>query len=141
MVLRVSKFIGVMALCAAAMAAGTVSATASNAGKAGIAYGFIAENGDSDESNNSGIARASVPGATSAMEILSFHDANGDHRIDPGEGVASVKVTVVGLYDIEHIETAYTDQDGKFRFAGLPVGEYEVRVTPPLGGGWCTAAT
>lgn len=112
---------------------GVVSAGSWNAGRVTIAYGFIAENGDSDESDNSGVARASVPGATASMQARIVHDANSDHRTDPGEGVAGVKVAVVGLYDIEHIEAKYSDQDGVLRFTGLPVGEYEVRVSPPAG--------
>jgi SdrD B-like protein len=112
---------------------GVVPARSADMGKVGIAYGFIAENGDSDQEDNSGVARASVPGAVGARDNLVYHDADGDHRVEPGEGLAGVKITVVGLYDIELITSLYTDEDGKARFTGLPVGEYEVRLTLPDG--------
>jgi hypothetical protein len=38
-----------------------------------------------------------------------------------------------GLLDIEPIQTVYTDAEGHFAFADLPVGEYEMRVRPPAG--------
>ncbi|MFF1607882.1 carboxypeptidase-like regulatory domain-containing protein, partial [Amycolatopsis sp. NPDC058278] len=62
-----------------------------------------------------------------------FTAQNGDHRKDPGEGLKGVKITVVGLHDIDRRATTRTDRNGDFRFTGLPVGEYELRVTPPAG--------
>lgn len=112
---------------------GVVPEYTSKVGKVSIAYGFVGENGDSDLENNSGVARASVPGATGNLARTATYDVDGDRRHDPNEGVAGTKITLVGLYDIELITTAYTDQDGKAQFTGLPVGEYELRVTPPDG--------
>jgi len=111
---------------------GVVPARSADMGRVSIAYGFIAENGDADESNNSGVARASVPGATGTTDNRVYYDADGDGD-EPGDGLAGVKITMVGLYDIELITSLYTDQDGNARFTGLPVGEYEVRLTLPDG--------
>jgi SdrD B-like protein len=44
------------------------------------------------------------------------------------------------LYDIDRRATTCTDGNGDFRFTGLPVGEYEVRVTPPAGW-WLTSGS
>jgi hypothetical protein len=112
---------------------GIVPAAAANVGRVTIAYGFTAQNGDSDPQDNVGSARASVPGLTGEMVGTSYYDKNGDRRKDPGEGLKGVKITVVGLYDIDRRATTRTDRNGDFRFTGLPVGEYEVRVTPPAG--------
>ena len=112
---------------------GIVSDSSYNVGRVTIAYGFGAANGDHDPSNNSGIARASVPGATGLMMGDAVYDQDGDGQQDPGEGVPGMKVTIVGLYDIEHFATVYTDANGHFGFTDLPVGEYEIRLTPPAG--------
>ncbi|MBB4906105.1 SdrD B-like domain-containing protein [Actinophytocola algeriensis] len=112
---------------------GVVSDGSYDVGRVTIAYGFGAANGDYDESNNIGSARASVPGATGIMMGDAMYDQDGDGQLDPGEGVPDVKVTIVGLFDIEHIATVHTDADGHFGFTDLPVGEYEFRVTPPAG--------
>ncbi|MFT7866991.1 MULTISPECIES: SdrD B-like domain-containing protein [Amycolatopsis] len=112
---------------------GTVPAAAANVGRVTIAYGFTAQNGDSDPQDNVGSARASVPGLTGEMVGVSYYDQNGNNRKDPGEGLKGVKITVVGLVDIDRRATTRTDRNGDFRFTGLPVGEYEVRVTPPAG--------
>lgn len=112
---------------------GVVPAAAANVGRVNIAYGFTAQNGDSNPQDNVGSARASVPGLTGEMVGFSFYDQNGDHRKDPGEGLKGVKITVVGLHDIDRRATTRTDRNGDFRFTGLPVGEYELRVTPPAG--------
>jgi SdrD B-like protein len=119
---------------------GIVPARAAYAGKVTIAYGFTAQNGDSDPADNIGVARASVPGLTGETAGISFYDKNENRAKDPGEGLQGVKITVVGLYDIDHRATTYTDGNGDFRFTGLPVGEYEVRVTPPAGW-WLTSGS
>ena len=112
---------------------GTVPASSANVGKVTVAFGFGAANGDADESNNVGTARASVPGATGTLSGTGFHDRDGDWQVDAGEGVAGMRVTVVGLHDIEHAATTVTGEDGTYRFTGLPVGTYEIRVRPPDG--------
>lgn len=112
---------------------GVVPDRSYDVGRVTIAYGFGAANGDYDESNNFGGARASVPGATGVMVGDATYDRDADGQQDPGEGLPDVKITIVGLFDIEHTATVYTDADGHFGFSGLPVGEYEVRVTPPAG--------
>ncbi|HEV7980720.1 hypothetical protein [Amycolatopsis sp.] len=112
---------------------GIVPTAAANVGKVAITLGFTAENGDSDPSNNIGDASASVPGATGTLTGDILYDSNGNNQRDPGEGFEGLKITLVGLYDIERIVTAYSDQDGKFRFDDLPVGEYEMRLIPPSG--------
>ncbi|MDT7725815.1 MAG: hypothetical protein QOI21_2391 [Actinomycetota bacterium] len=112
---------------------GIVPAASANVGRVKIAYGFTAENGDYDPSNNSGSARASVPGATGTLKGESLYDSNDNDRLDPGEAFEGLKLTFVGLYDIERIVTVHTDRDGKFEVNGLPVGEYEMRMTPPPG--------
>jgi hypothetical protein len=99
----------------------------------GVGADFGGANGDSDDANNYGNARASVPGATGILTGQSHYDRNGDGRNDPGEGVAGVRVTVVGLYDIDRTATTFTGEDGRFLFTGLPVGNYEMRVRPPQG--------
>jgi len=112
---------------------GIVPARAADVGKVTIAYGFTAENGDYDPSNNIGSARASVPGATGTLKGGSLYDSNDNDRLDPGEAFEGLKITFVGLYDIERIVTVYTDQNGRYEVTGLPVGEYEMRMTPPPG--------
>jgi hypothetical protein len=112
---------------------GTVSTSSANVGRVLIAFAFGGANGDSDDANNYGQARASVPGATGILTGQSYYDRNGDGRNDPGEGVAGVRVTVVGLYDIDRTATTFTGEDGRFLFTGLPVGNYEMRVRPPEG--------
>jgi hypothetical protein len=97
-----------------------VPAAAANVGRVSIAYGFTAQNGDSDPQDNVGSARASVPGLTGEMVGVSYYDENGDNRKDPGEGQKGVKITVVGLYDIDRRATTRTDRNGGFRFTGLP---------------------
>ncbi|SMD25022.1 Carboxypeptidase regulatory-like domain-containing protein [Kibdelosporangium aridum] len=110
---------------------GTVTASSANVGRVTIAYGFGGANGDADESNNIGSSQASVPGATGILTGQATHDRNGDHRVDPGEGVAGVRITVVGHFDIDRTATTFTDSDGKFLITDLPVGRYEVRVRTP----------
>jgi hypothetical protein len=112
---------------------GTVPGGAADVGKVTTSFGFNAENGDSDPSDNEGNGSASVPGATGSLTGSTLHDSNGNNQLDPGEGFAGLKITLVGLYDIERIVTTYSGQDGKFRFDGLPVGEYEMRLVPPPG--------
>jgi hypothetical protein len=112
---------------------GIVPPGAANVGNVAIGFGFTAENGDSDPSNNFGNAKASVPGATGTLVGDCMYDSNGNNQLDPGEGFEGLKVTLVGLYDIERIVTAYSDQNGKVRFEDLPVGQYEMRLTPPPG--------
>ncbi|WIY07507.1 SdrD B-like domain-containing protein [Amycolatopsis mongoliensis] len=112
---------------------GIVPGGAANVGRVTIAYGFTAQNGDTDPGDNVGVARASVPGLTGESVGSSYYDKNANHRNDPGEGVEGVEVTLIGLYDIDRRATTHTDRNGDFRFTGLPVGEYEIRVTPPTG--------
>ncbi len=112
---------------------GVVPVGAAQVGRVTIAYGFTAQNGDTDPGDNVGVARASVPGLTGESVGSSYYDKNANNRNDPGEGLKGVKVTLIGLYDIDRRATTYTDRNGDFRFTGLPVGEYEMRVTPPAG--------
>jgi hypothetical protein len=65
---------------------GIVPARAAYAGKVTIAYGFTAQNGDTDPADNIGVARASVPGLTGETAGISFHDKNENRGKDPGGG-------------------------------------------------------
>jgi hypothetical protein len=112
---------------------GVVPDASANVGRVTLAYGFAGTNGDSDESNNLASARASVPGAAGILTGSSYYDRDGDRNQGLDEGVADVRVTVVGLYDIDHTATVFTDEMGTFQFTGLPVGIYEMRVRPPDG--------
>nr|WP_042183725.1 carboxypeptidase-like regulatory domain-containing protein [Kibdelosporangium sp. MJ126-NF4]CEL15786.1 hypothetical protein [Kibdelosporangium sp. MJ126-NF4]CTQ93711.1 hypothetical protein [Kibdelosporangium sp. MJ126-NF4] len=112
---------------------GTVPNGSFNAGNVAFSGGFSASNGESDDSNNYANASASVPGGKGTLTGYSYVDGNQNNSKDPGEGLANVRVTVVGLYDIERIESATTDANGEFAITDLPVGQYETRVRTPEG--------
>ncbi|ONI90115.1 hypothetical protein ALI144C_03595 [Actinosynnema sp. ALI-1.44] len=112
---------------------GVVPSGAVNSGRVTFLYGFGADNGDSDESNNRALAGASVPGGKGIMTGASYYDRDHNGQRDPGEGLQYVRVTLVGLRDIERIATAVTGADGEFSIADLPAGEYEIRVRAPEG--------
>ncbi|ALG14263.1 carboxypeptidase-like regulatory domain-containing protein [Kibdelosporangium phytohabitans] len=112
---------------------GTVPEGSFTAGNVAFSGGFSASNGESDDTNNYANARASVPGGKGTLTGLSYVDGNQNGRKDPGEGLANVRVTVVGLYDIELVTSATTDANGEFVIPDLPAGVYETRVRTPEG--------
>jgi protocatechuate 3,4-dioxygenase beta subunit len=61
------------------------------------------------------------------IEGYIWQDRNGNGQRDPGEGIAGVEVTLVG------VGTMVTDEDGHFAFTGVTSGNYTVEAHDPLG--------
>lgn len=46
-------------------------------------------------------------------------------------GVSNAKIDLITVEDNVVVKTVYTDSNGNFKFTGLEVGEYYIKVTPP----------
>lgn len=81
---------------------------------------------------------SSVMRTTGNYSGVVFADGNGNHSVDPGEGMAGVQVTLSGPFkgingNGPQNYTATTDANGAFTLTGLPTGQYSASVTPPSG--------
>lgn len=90
--------------------------------------GGVTDDQDSFGYNNPGLISGTV-----------FSDANGVNGQDPGEvGLGNITVTLLedtndnGIYDTV-VAVVQTAPDGSYSFDGLPPGDYQVVVTPPVG--------
>lgn len=77
---------------------------------------------------------------TTTLNGTVFGDVNRNGRQDESErGVAGVRLEIVDMPAASSLQqplwqrTATTDFSGRFVFAQVPFGEYELRVTPPIG--------
>ncbi|MGY6656513.1 SdrD B-like domain-containing protein [Amycolatopsis sp. TRM77291] len=107
---------------------GTVPAKAGAYGETGLDCWF-----DNDNSLGSGpyaYQNAKVPGAKADSRGRLWHDKNGDHRIDPGEGVANTTVAL-STTDKKLVSLAKTDANGFLTFTNVAVGKYRLSILGP----------
>ena len=89
---------------------------------------------DSNSNNNSASATTTIDPSNASFSGLVFIDVNNNGQQDAGEsGLPGVLITLAGTDFLGNPvnDSLFTDLDGRYQFAGLAEGVYEVRETQP----------
>ena len=89
---------------------------------------------DSNSNNNSASATTTIDPSNASFSGLVFIDVNNNGQQDAGEsGLPGVLITLAGTDFLGNPvnDSLFTDLDGRYQFAGLAEGIYEVRETQP----------
>lgn len=95
---------------------------------------IVTSSPESNKTNNTFDAKATVVFGTGGAAFTVYGDANGNSAPDAGEGLAGVKVRLTGPANNSREQELLTGPDGKAVFSGLPSGSY--RALYEGVGGW-----
>ncbi|PRY46078.1 SdrD B-like domain-containing protein [Umezawaea tangerina] len=101
---------------------------------------IVTSSAEGDKSNNSVNAKAAVTFGAGTAAFTVYGDANGNNKVDAGEGIAGVAVHLIGPATASREQELTTGPDGKAVFPGLATGSYRAtyvgaagyQVTPDL---------
>lgn len=85
---------------------------------------MVTSSTESNKANNSFTSQAAVTFGEGAAAFTVYGDANGNNKVDAGEGVAGVKVHLIGPSSGAKEHELVTGADGKAVFTGLATGAY-----------------